>query len=56
MRKFKHLSSNSVLEFEKFDKYKVIQNDIEETLNFFRYTQLINQLAYREGFTEFVKI
>ncbi|AWR98218.1 circularly permuted type 2 ATP-grasp protein [Acidianus sulfidivorans JP7] len=54
MIKIKRLSNNSFLEFDNYEKYKILENDIEETNNFFRYVDLINQLAYREGFTFYI--
>ncbi|ARM77044.1 circularly permuted type 2 ATP-grasp protein [Acidianus manzaensis] len=54
MIKFKRFSENSFLEFND-EKYKTLENDLEEIHNYFKYVNLINQLAYREGFTFYTK-
>ncbi|MEJ2776215.1 circularly permuted type 2 ATP-grasp protein [Sulfolobaceae archaeon RB850M] len=51
MIKVKTVNSPAFLEYTT-DIYKTIINDLEENQNiFFKYVQLINELAYREGFT-----
>ncbi|MFP3202991.1 MAG: circularly permuted type 2 ATP-grasp protein [Sulfolobus sp.] len=51
MIKVKTVNSPAFLEYTT-EVYKPIINDLEENQNiFFKYVQLINELAYREGFT-----
>ena len=51
MIKIKTVNSSSFLEYTD-EIYKPIINDLEEKQSvFFKYVQLINELAYREGFT-----
>ncbi|MCY0882989.1 MAG: hypothetical protein OWQ50_04135 [Acidianus infernus] len=50
MIKIKRTNKASFLEYEE-EHYKTLLSDLERIPDFFKYVQLINELAYREGFT-----
>ncbi|BCU71608.1 circularly permuted type 2 ATP-grasp protein [Stygiolobus caldivivus] len=50
MISFKKINSSAFVEYYD-ERYKQIISDVENSKDYFKYVKLVNELAYREGFT-----